>query len=50
MSILSTHRSTSGPSSLSALKTANLDIRTAAASWSKPALMWCNDDEASAQL
>lgn len=35
ISIRSTHRKTSGPSSTSALKTAILDMSTAAASWSK---------------
>jgi hypothetical protein len=40
MSILSTQRKTSGPSSLcSALQTANLAITTAAHSWSKDATM-----------
>lgn len=50
ISMRSTHLSTSGPSSLSALNTAKRDIRTAAASWSNPALTWCKDDDASAQL
>lgn len=39
MSMRSTHRRTSGPSSTSALKTAILDMRTAAASWSKDCAM-----------
>lgn len=50
ISILSTQRSTSLPSSPSALKTASLDIKTAAASWSNPADIWWRDVDASAQF
>lgn len=40
MSCLSSHLSTSGPSSVSALYTASLAIRMAAASWSKDAAIF----------
>lgn len=50
MSILSSHRSTSGPSSVSARNTAMRAIKTADASWSKPAAMCCTLTEASTQL
>lgn len=50
INIRSSHLSTSGPSSVSALKIATLAIKTAAASWSKPAEMCCILVVASAQL
>ena len=50
INILSSHLRTSGPSSVSALNTANLAINTAEASWSNPAEMCCILILASAQL
>lgn len=50
MSCLSSHLSTSGPSSVSALYTASLAIRMAAASWSKDAAIFWIWVWASAQL
>lgn len=50
ISCLSSHLSTSGPSSVSALYTANLAMRIAAASWSKDAAMFWICVCASAQL
>ena len=50
INILSSHLSTSGPSSVSALNTANLAINTAEASWSNPADICCKFVLASAQL
>lgn len=50
ISCLSSHLSTSGPSSVSALYTASLAMRIAAASWSKDAAMFWICVCASAQL
>lgn len=50
INVLSSHLSTSAPSSPSALKQASRAIKTADASWSKPADIWWMLVDASAQL